>query len=208
MTGPRTRPFPIDQIRQADPADTTALARLIAESFHCLAPSEWLVPDQEARREIFPMYFRAYVKEAFDHGIVHTTPDLSAVALWLKNPGTPHASDPGDQARLRLVTGEYADRFLIFDRELDAHHPLGFAHHHLAILAVHPERQHHGIGTALLARHHRDLDDAGTPAYLEASGEDTRELYLRHGYADLGDGPIVLPEGPEMFPMIRPAREV
>ena len=201
-------PFPIDHISLADPADAKPLACLIAEAFHPLAPSKWLIPDDEARREIFPGYFRMYVEDAFSRGLVYTTEDLSAVALWLENPGTPHISDGWHGEMLEELTGVYAPRFRVFDRELDAHHPTGVAHHHLAILAVHPKHQRCGMGTALLERHHQQLDETETPAYLEASDAETRELYLRHGYSDLGTGPIILPEGPRMYPMIRPVREV
>ena len=36
---------------------------------------------------------------------------------------------------------------MTFDQELDAHHLAGVAHHHLAVLAVHPDWQGHGIAT-------------------------------------------------------------
>ena len=39
-------------------------------------------------------------------------------------------------------------------------------------------------------------------AYLEASDERTRDLYLRHGYTDHGEA-IELPDGPSMYPMVR-----
>ena len=42
----------------------------------------------------------------------------------------------------------------------------------------------------------------GTAAYLEASDERTRDLYLRHGYTDRRE-PIELPDGPSMYPMVR-----
>jgi GNAT superfamily N-acetyltransferase len=88
------------------------------------------------------------------------------------------------------------------DAGLDRHHPTGAAHHHLAILAVRPDGQGQGIGTALLRAHHATLDAAGTPAYLEASSDRNRVFYLRNGYADLGP-PIYLPDGPQMRPMMR-----
>jgi amino acid transporter len=68
---------------------------------------------------------------------------------------------------------------------------------------VTPHLQRRGIGTALLTGSHRFLDSENSPAYLEAAGAGTRRLYLRHGYADLGD-PIQLPDGPRMYPMWRP----
>jgi ribosomal protein S18 acetylase RimI-like enzyme len=77
------------------------------------------------------------------------------------------------------------------------HHPLD-PHHDptfdLAFLAVHPDRQNRGIGSALLDRHHARLDRAGIPAYLEADDFRPRDLALRHGHARR---PVLrLPEGP------------
>jgi predicted N-acetyltransferase YhbS len=75
------------------------------------------------------------------------------------------------------------------------------AHHYLAFLAVRPERQNHGIGSALLDRHHRRLDAAGIPAYLESNDPRNRDLYLRHGYAVRSV--IQLPDGPPLWLMWR-----
>jgi GNAT superfamily N-acetyltransferase len=102
------------------------------------------------------------------------------------------------------VTGPWIGRFEIFDAELDRHHPAGTAHHHLALMAVHPGHQRHGLGTALLRAHHATLDQQGIPAYLEAASARTRAWYARHGYSPAGP-PIHLPGGPAMHPMMRPA---
>jgi hypothetical protein len=67
-----------------------------------------------------------------------------------------------------------------------------------------PGHQGRKTGTRLLEEYHRGLDEAGIPAYLEASSTRSRRLYLRHGYQDLGD-PIFMPDGPPMFPMWRPS---
>jgi GNAT superfamily N-acetyltransferase len=81
-------------------------------------------------------------------------------------------------------------------------------HHHLAILAVRPDAQGQGIGTALLRAHHTTLDGTDVPAYLEASSERTRAWYLRHGYTDHGQ-PFHLPEGgPPLWPLWRPGAPV
>jgi GNAT superfamily N-acetyltransferase len=110
------------------------------------------------------------------------------------------------------------ERFVVFDGELDDHHLTGVEHHHLAILAVRPDRQGQGTGTALLDAHHAVLDEQGMTAYLEASDERTRRIYLRHGYADhgtpihlhgglLAGGDHLAPgqpgNGPRMYPMVR-----
>ncbi len=191
------------EVVPADVADVHALSQLIADAFHDLAPSRWLIPDPGARLEIFPGYFRIYVEHALADGVVHTTPDRAAVALWLPIGMHPPASGPGYDARLRAVTDPYTDRFRAFDQALDRHHPAGIPHHHLAILAVRPDRQRQGIGTALLRAHHAALDDVGMPAYLEASDPRTRRLYQAHGYVLRPNAPIRLPDGPEMWPMWR-----
>src|SRR5260221_6746844 len=127
-----------------------------------------------------------YVEHAMADGLVHTTPGRDAAALWIPlGPQLPCPPDGYDE-HLAQITGPWAERFAVFDAELDAHHLAGTEHHHLAILAVRPDRQGHGTGTALLGAHHAVLDEQDMLAYLDASDELTRRIYLRHGYVDHG----------------------
>lgn len=205
-------------IVRAGEADIEVLSQVIADAFFPLAPCQWLIGDETARREIFPGYFRMYVEHAMADGLVHTTPGRDAAALWIplgtQLPGPPDGYDE----HLAEITGPWVERFVVFDGELDDHHLTGTEHHHLAILAVRPDRQGQGTGTALLDAHHAVLDEQGMTAYLEASDERTRRIYLRHGYADHGT-PIHLHggllagsghlapgqpgDGPRMYPMVR-----
>jgi len=189
-----------DVIR-ADAADAAALSQVIADAFLDLPPSWWLIADQAVRRRVFPEYFRIFVEAALADGIVQTIPDRAAVAIWLPS-GT---GEPTDYlTRLTAITQPWTSRFLAFDAAIESRHPTEPAHHHLAFLAVRPDRQGLGIGSALLLAHHQFLDrQASLPAYLEASAPRSRELYLRHGYVDLGS-PNYLPDGgPPMYPMWR-----
>ena len=190
----------------ATPADLDVLGQVIAVAFHDLAPSRWLIADPAARSAIFPGYFRLHVAYAMAAGLVHTTPGRDAVALWL--PAGP--GDPGPLAgyrqRLADATAPWTGRFAVFDQVLEAHRPAGVAFWHLAILAVRPGRQGHGIGTVLLHARHRDLDQDGAPACLEASSPRARDLYLRHGYTVQPGGPFRLPGGPAFWPMWREPR--
>jgi len=216
--GRREQPGPDDAIPQSRPvtgtdgtaarivcagtADAEALSQVIADAFCDLPPSRWLIPDEADRHQILPAYFRLPVEHALAHGIVYTTADRAATALWLAAGEQPPVPPAGYGGRLRAVTGPWTSRFLVFDAALGQHHPAGIAHHHLAMLAVRPARQNQGLGTALLDAHHVVLDSAGLPAYLEAADLRTRGVYLRRGYADLGR-PIRLPDGPLMYPMLR-----
>ncbi len=205
MTGPgdRAADGARAHVIRAGPADLDTLSQVIADAFHDLAPSRWLIAGPAARRRVFPGYFRIYVEHAMARGTVQTTTDRTAAALWI--PVGPDGADPpaGYGARLRAAVGRRIDRFVAFDAALGGHHPVGHPHHHLALLAVRPDRQGQGTGTALLRSYHEMLDrDVGAPAYLEASDLRTRQIYLRHGYADHGP-PIHLPDGPLMHPMWR-----
>jgi len=181
--------------------DLEVLSQIIADAFHDLAVSQWLIPDPDARRAIFPGYFQILLQHALDIGLVCTTPQRTAAALWLPATG-PTPPPDGYAGQLAEATGPFLDRFLAFDEALARHHLTGAPHHHLAILAVRPDTQGQGVGTALLQAHHATFDWQGIAAYLEASDERTRDLYLRHGYTDHGE-PIELPDGPSMYPMVR-----
>ena len=123
--------------------------------------------------------------------------------MWLPAGEAPAPPPEDYDEQLVAVTGRWIDRFRLFDRTLEDR-PTGYAHHDLAILAVRPDRQGHGTGSALLRAHHAALDRDSIPAYLEASDLRTRRLYLAHGYADTG-GPLFLPEA-VMYLMLRPPR--
>ena len=188
----------------AGPADLEVLSHVIAEAFHGLGVSRWLIADPEARSSIFPGYFRLLVAYAIVAGLAHTTPGRDAVALWL--PAGPGVSGPptGHRERLAAVTAPWTGRFAVFDRLLEEHHPAGPLHQHLAILAVAPGRQGQGIGTALLNARHHDLDRDRVPAYLEASSRRARDLYQLHGYMTRPDAAFRLPGGgPPLWSMWR-----
>ena len=96
MTTPQSTPadagLHVNLVR-AQTADLDTLSQVIADAFHGLAPSRWLVADPAARRDIFPAYFRLLVEHAMASGVVHTTTDRTAAALWIhvgERPAAPH----------------------------------------------------------------------------------------------------------------------
>jgi GNAT superfamily N-acetyltransferase len=196
------RPAPQHEIVPATTADTEAIASLIALAFHPLAPSRWLIEDAEARSRIFVDYFAILVEHTLTTGQLHTTAQRTAAALWLPGGAGGLIRPPDYDTRLHAVTGPWVERFRAFDAALEQRHPTLAEHHYLAVLAVHPRRQGHGLGSSLLAAQHDMLDTLGAPAYLEASDLRTRQLYRRHGYTEHGT-PIHLPDGPAMHPMWR-----
>lgn len=193
------------RVIRATASDADAVTRVIERAFFDIAPCVWLFPDRAARSERLPALLRAQVEHALAHGIVYTTPDRDAAALWYIHRGGPYHADPQYAARLAAAVGpDHADRLRTFEACTDAVRPTD-PHDYLFIAAVDPTKQRQGLGSQFLTGCHRELAPAGRPAYLEASDEDTRRLYLRLHYADAEGEGIVLP-GPEatrLHPMLR-----
>jgi predicted N-acetyltransferase YhbS len=191
------------EITRAAPEDTDTVAELIGDAFHSLAANAWLISDPDQRARVLPQIFRIYVEHALSHGVIDLNVEHTAVAVWLRQEGYPVPPPADYDSRLAAICGQLTARFQALDAAFDAHHPDDAHHHHLAFLAVRPDRQNRGLGSALLRHHHQQLDGTGLGAYLEASCLQCRALYLRHGYRDLGE-PFTLPEsGPPFWPMWR-----
>jgi GNAT superfamily N-acetyltransferase len=195
-------------IRRATPDDATMVAELVAAAFAPLDAVAWLVPDEAVRSRIMTANFRIFVDHAIEHGHIDVIDDSvpspnggdPAAAVWFPRTG-PLPEPPDYERRLAAACGPWTSRFEVLDELFEENHPAE-PHHHLALLAVRPDRQGAGLGSALLRHHHATLDGSGTAAYLEASSTGSRDLYLRHGYEPRE--PFTLPDGTPFWPMWRP----
>lgn len=179
-------------ITRATAADVARVAELITKAFYDLPPTRWLVPDVTHRATRTRANFAMWTAHALRHGHVDLI-DTRAAAVWFHRENGP-IPDPVDYAP--------QGRFRLMDETFAAHHPTP-SHHHLALLAVDPDHQRGGLGSALLRHHHEQLDELGVAAFLEASSPDNVEFYLESGYHVMGQ-PYRLPvDGPPMWPMWR-----
>lgn len=128
--------------------------------------------------------------------------DGAGAALWAPVGREPvpegHAEALGQ--RLATALGDDADRAVELDALLEAHHPAQPCFY-LQFVGVVPEHRGDGLGSRLLATVLQRCDATGAPAYLEATSEDNRRLYQRHGFATVGE--LTLPDGPALWPMWR-----
>ena len=191
-------------VRDVGPVDTAEITGLIADAMRDGPVGRWLHPDSRVRLREAPRYFEIFVEHAVRYGEVYATVDaatgrLRGVALWF--PLTAMIPPPVDyERRLKEVAGDAFERACHLDAAIEERHPTE-PHHYLAFLAVRPDDQGHGIGSALLDHHHARLDRAGLPAYLEANHVRNRDLYQRHGYQVRSV--IELPDGPPLWTMWR-----
>ena len=199
-------PGGVPRIERARPADLDDVADVVAEAFAELPPSQWLVPAAGRRRAVLRADFRIVLEVACTHGEIHVASDGSAAAAWVHADGSTPPPLPRDyDTRLAAACGEYTERFRLLDELFETHHPPE-PHHHLAMIAVRPDRQGAGRGTMLLRHHHRHLDGHGVAAYLEAASRRSRRLYTRFGYSPRS--PFYLPDGPPFYPMWREPQAV
>ncbi|WP_433617000.1 GNAT family N-acetyltransferase [Dactylosporangium sp. CA-139114] len=181
---------------------TGAVTATLTEGYLDGDLASWLVPDRATRRAVCTARFGILAELFLRRGQVDATEDLDAVALWWPVGRLLEMDVPDHDARLAQAMGDAAGRFLALDTAARALHPSYRPHHYLAFLAVRPDRQGKGMGSALLRHHHARLDLEATPAYLEAPGPRSRALFERHGYTAWD--PIPIPNGPALHPMWRP----
>ncbi|MET0423447.1 MAG: GNAT family N-acetyltransferase [Actinoplanes sp.] len=198
MTFPEIRPAREDEI--------PAVGQLISHSFFHLDANAYLVPPLDDRLPVMADFFTLYSEHAFTYGRIDVIDNpagdgYAAVAVWFDNTAEAPAPENYEQ-RLSDLAGGYLDRFVALDELFDKHHPTD-PHWHLAFLAVHPDHQDHGLGSLLMKKTHDELDEAGVPAYLEATNANNVRLYRRRGYADMEPFEMLLPDGTAFFRMWR-----
>jgi ribosomal protein S18 acetylase RimI-like enzyme len=192
-------------VRPATEAEFADVGALIALSFHHLGPDTYLVPDPADRPGVMGRFFALITEHASRYGridVVDREGELAAAAVWFdRTRDVPEP--PGFENRVAALAGPYVGNFAALDI-LDKHLPAE-PHWLLQFMAVHPDHQDKGLGSALMRRTHSELDAAGVPQYLEATNEDNIRLYHRHGYTDMDPFEIYLPDGTPFFRMWRPA---
>ena len=199
-------------IRTAGEGDRELVVRLLDRAFQDDPVSGWVFPDPADRRATHPRLMAAFLDIVLAEGRVDLTEDGTACALWLSVPADAHPENTDenteqgdDAAQLREAVDPGNERVELIGQLTAGIHPAGRAHEYLWMIAVAPENQGRGLGTALV-RHVLDrCDREGAAAYLEASSARSLKLYERLGF-DLLGRPLDLPDGPMMWPMWREPR--
>jgi ribosomal protein S18 acetylase RimI-like enzyme len=183
--------------RPATSADIPAVSHSLAAAFFDDPVFSYCYPDAAQRRRILPRWFEIVTEETLPHGEIYTTDDVVAGAVWVP-PGVEDDEQMG--AALEEISGRYAQTLLEIFERMEEQHPRE-PHHYLFLLGTRPEWQSRGIGSALMRPVLELCDRDAMPAYLEATSEANKSLYLRQGFEVVGE--IKLPGGPSMWPMWR-----
>jgi ribosomal protein S18 acetylase RimI-like enzyme len=183
-------------------ADSDRAIATVVSAFSTDPMARWFLRDQHIYYRYFPEIIVAVAGQSFALGSAFGVDGCSGVALWLP-PGV--SSDGESMATLFEKTTPVADReeSNAFSR-LRATYRLEEPHWHLAMLAVDPDRQANGYGSALLDHAESLLDAAGALSTLEATTLRSKALYERHGFE--AQGRVQYGSSPVMWPMVRRPR--
>jgi ribosomal protein S18 acetylase RimI-like enzyme len=190
-------------IRDAGAADLPALIEIASAAYRADPLISYFVRNDARRSEALRQLFDFCLREqALAHGHVTMTEDGKACAAWLPpeaRPTMPLAQQLTLLPRMaRICSLGRVARLAAVLSLLERHHPSEPPHHYLYLLAVVPERQGQGLGSALLQAGLRTIDRARAATYLETATERNLALYERHGFAVTGETRLPS-DGPKLW---------
>jgi ribosomal protein S18 acetylase RimI-like enzyme len=191
-------------VRKVTEAELPALTLTLAAAFFDDPFFRWWIPEDTRRAEILPAFFRLVAEVNLSHDELYGAEDVAAGAIWIPPGRQPTEDEMAELApAIAHATDEYAERlFQVLDLMSRAHP--SEPHWYLFFLATRPEWQSRGLGSGVLRAVLDNCDRDGTPAYLEATSEGNKRLYLRHGFVVTGE--ISVTDAPPLFCMWRAPR--
>jgi ribosomal protein S18 acetylase RimI-like enzyme len=179
-------------IRTARAADLDDVARVLAEAFAEDPVLAGFVPAGPRKLARLALLFAALLRSGpLPDGTVDVAIDarggILGAAVWEAPGGIPaHRTLRQAPTFLRALGVAGALRAAVRLRTLDRARP-GLPHWRLAEVGVGAAARGLGVGSALLAHGLARVDAEGSAAYLESSTTRNRALYLRNGFAELGE---------------------
>jgi GNAT superfamily N-acetyltransferase len=183
--------------RKATAADLPDVTDTLALAFYDDPVMMWWIDDGSRRRQLLPGVFGTIAESYLAYDETYAVDEGVSAAIW---------APPGaeDDEELPTVIGEvaqeYAERLFELLGLMEEKHPVE-PHYYLFLLGTRPEWQGRGVGSSLMGPVLQTCDRDRAPAYLEATSERNKQLYLRHGFEVTDE--IQLPGGPSLWPMWR-----
>ena len=188
----------------ASSADLRDVVEVLATAFSQDAAFVALVPDADSRSARLRHFFTAEAGPwALDLGLSWilrdgTQPLGAAVVLPSARRHNPAGNHPATVLRYLRTFGWNLLKARRFIGVVERVHPV---EEHLYLPFIGAVVQGRGIGSSLMSALGRAADERGLPVYLEASSEESANLYRRHGFVDTGT--IAAPGMPPLYAMWR-----
>ena len=141
-----------------------------------------------------------FSKIAFENDIVYSEKNFYGASLW--HPPGVKFDNSALAPTFESIPHDRIEVVIKFFEEFEKYHPEDAWY--LPFIAVDPAKQRQGIGSFLLKDALQMIDKKNDRAYLEASNEQNKALYERHGFVEIGRDQFE--DSPPAFPMIRDPR--
>ena len=160
----------------------------------------WVFPDASSFLKCFDIWMEEFSKIAFENDIVYSEKNFYGASLW--HPPGAKFDNSALAPTFESIPHDRIEVVIKFFEEFEKYHPEDAWY--LPFIAVDPAKQRQGIGSFLLKDALQMIDKKNDRAYLEASNEQNKELYERHGFVEIGR--VQFEDSPPAFPMIRDPR--
>ena len=187
----------IPNILKAPSKDLERVKGVLKLGFASDALIRWIYPDAASYLKCFDTWMEEFSKIAFENNIVYSEENFYGSSLW--HPPGVEFDDSVLLSTFEFVPSDRIEVVTRFFEEFKKYHPKDTWY--LSFIAVDPAQQRKGIGSFLLKAALQMIDANGDRAYLEASNEQNKALYERHGFVEIGK--VQFEDSPPAFPMIR-----
>ncbi|GHV80058.1 GCN5-like N-acetyltransferase [Spirochaetia bacterium] len=199
------------EFRMMNEGDFDEIVALMVKGFFHSTLYTWAAPDETERLKILNSMFRhrvsSWPKGAFQTELALDGDKIVGSSTWVP----PHIDDkPGNGSGhrsldevLKGLSPEVVERWMKFQPVIEAQDktiPQPFWD--LAPIAVAPEAQGKGIGSQLLWRKLKEIDQAAQPCFLATQDRINLGIYERFGFKKI-DEILVAPGGPVSYSMLR-----
>jgi ribosomal protein S18 acetylase RimI-like enzyme len=193
------------QVYKASPGDVPRIAATLGRAFFDDPVFRWISPEPDRRRALLPAFFALVAETLQRYDEIHVAGLGAGAALWVPPGGAPVPDDLADEfgRRALAMSGADAERMIDVSDLIGGHHPPG-SYYFLQFMGVEPAGQGRGLGSQLLAHMLERCDREEVRAYLDATSEDSKRLYERHGFRATGE--YAPAGGPPLWPMWREPR--
>jgi len=165
---------------------THGQAEALAAAFHAYPLAQWLLgKGPSAQPRLISLFRTLFSLPAADKFDVETAADGNAIAVWLPSEQLPLFTAVDGPLALRRFRRELgprtARRLLQFQLASEGHHGRG-VFDYLFLLAVRPDMQRHGLGSALLGSHLERGKALNRRVVLETADASNVEFYRKFNF--------------------------
>jgi len=182
-------------MQRIGPEQIEAAARTLALAFHDDPILKMVAPDEAKRAAIAPWFFTTALKMLIPEKQVWANEDTSAVAGWLPPGATDISTVRVMRAGMAMLPFKVGPRralrlMQLLSKAEPLHKAVGGPHWFLATIGTRPDRQGHGLGSALMKIGTDQADAAGLPCYLETMTDEDVAYYSKRGFEVTGEADV------------------